>query len=308
MPRVDLAGAGTAGAFALARLMARADVVHAHGLRAGALAAALARSLPRSNRPLVVVTLHNAPPGGRWVGVGAQLLGRLAALADRVLVVSSDLAPWIERLGAAPVERALVPVGRVAQPACARDEVRRALGLEPGRPLLVTPARLAPQKGLDLLVGAAARLTRRDPAPLWVVAGEGPERQRIEAAIARTGAPVRLLGVRDDLPDLYQAADLVVGTSRWEGQPIALREAAVLGAAVVATDVGGTGETLLGGALLTRPEAGALADGIGHLLDNPEEIAELGLRARLAAAAFPAEPDMLAQAIRAYTPPPGAGS
>jgi glycosyltransferase involved in cell wall biosynthesis len=316
--------------------------------------------------------LHNAPPAAGWRAVGANWLGRLAAKADHVLVVSPDLEGWIERLGATAVERAIVPVRSLAPPDSGRAATRRELGVSefpgsrapavpsedagpgdraatspnaepadqvatnpaadlgdpfatgqaarpqdpagtspnagPGRPLLVTVARLAHQKGLDILIEAAARLGRRDPAPLWLVAGAGPDRAKLEALIAETGAPVKLLGPRDDVAALYQAADLVVGTSRWEGQPIALREAMTLGAAVVATDVGGTKAALAGGALLTQADAGALADGVGQLLDNPEELRELRRRGAAAARRFPGQAEMLAQALRLYGQRPPAGA
>src|SRR5215470_11131913 len=91
------------------------DVIHAHGLRAGGLAAlALGRSpgerRPRTHPPALVVTVHNAPPPGVAAGVIYGLLERLVARrADVVLCVSSDLLGRMSRRGAREVGRAIVP-------------------------------------------------------------------------------------------------------------------------------------------------------------------------------------------------------
>ena len=93
---------------ALRELADRVDVVHAHGLRAGALAVLAARS--RRVRPRVVVTLHNALVGGRRIAaVHKVLAGIVARGADTVLVVSPDLGDTMRALGARQVERALGP-------------------------------------------------------------------------------------------------------------------------------------------------------------------------------------------------------
>ena len=63
--------------------------------------------------------------------------------------------------------------------------------------------------------------------------------RRSQARIDAEHLPVRLLGHRDDVPDLLAAADVVVSSAVWEGQPVGIQEALHAGAAVVATDVGG---------------------------------------------------------------------
>ncbi|MDR1187510.1 MAG: glycosyltransferase, partial [Bifidobacteriaceae bacterium] len=115
--------------------------------------------------------------------------------------------------------------------------------------------------------------------------------------------PVRLLGRRDDVPDLLAAADLVVSTSITEGQPVALQEAMLAGCAILATDVGGTGETVRDGAMLVQPVAGDLAGGIVQLMADPEKLAELRRRAANRAAQLPTSQDLAAQLRRAYAGP-----
>ena len=163
----------------LRRILSREqpDVVHAHGLRAGALAAlalSLATRPSRAALPLVV-TVHNAPPASganATVYQGLQFL--VARSAAAVLCVSRDLEDRMRGAGARDVPRALVPpydpapAPGSASPASTRRPqastgrrpawaVRRAgragPPLDPGG-----VARLAPQKGLGPLIEAAARL------------------------------------------------------------------------------------------------------------------------------------------------------
>jgi glycosyltransferase involved in cell wall biosynthesis len=213
------------------------------------------------------------------------------------LGVSSEIVDWIARLGARHPARALVPPppGRPSRP---EKEVRQELGVPDDHFLIVTVARLAGQKGLPLLVATAARL--KDRPLTWVIAGEGPLRAQLEAIIKKRDLPVRPLGRRPDVPDLLGAADAVVSTSLTEGQPVALQQALAAGCAVVATDVGGTRETLADGATLVAPEAGALADGIGHLLDDPAARDALRRRAAARAAALPTLQDLETQLRWAY--------
>ena len=83
--------------------------------------------------------------------------------------------------------------------------------------------------------------------------------------------PVRLLGRRDDVPDLMAAADVVVSTARWEGQPLGVQEALGLGAAVVATDVGGTREVTGDAAVLVPwPTPRPSRPPSERLLDDPD--------------------------------------
>ena len=286
----------------LRNLASGADVVHAHGLRAGALAVLAVRSVPRAHRPRVVVTLHNLPVGGRAITAVSEVLERVVARgADAVLGVSGDLVARARARGAAHAERALVPAP--ARPAAGADRaaVRQGLGLADGASLVVTVARLAPQKGLDTLLDAAGR-PGAVPGTVWVVAGDGPLQGALTARITTDRLPVRLLGRRDDAADLMAAADVVVSSAVWEGQPIAVQEALGLGAAVVATDAGGTREvTGDDGALLVPVGDGAaLAAAVHGLLADSGARARLADRARRRAAQLPGPDAVVGQLRRVY--------
>ncbi|GII87642.1 glycosyl transferase [Sphaerisporangium siamense] len=277
----------------LRALAAGADVVHAHGLRAGALAA-----LAPGRRAGLVVTLHNALTASGAVGAVYGVLERVVARrADRVLVVSPDLGERMAALGARHVAPAVVPAPPLPPPGRTPAEVRAELGAGE-RPILLTVARLAQQKGLETLLDAA-RGPFEGEAPLFVVAGEGPLREPLQARIDAEGLPVRLLGDRADVADLLGAAASLVLASRWEGQPLIVQEALRAGRPVVATAVGGVPGMVGEAGLLVPPgDAGALRDAVRRLLAEP------GLAARLAAAAprrpLPGPEDAVRAVLDAY--------
>jgi glycosyltransferase involved in cell wall biosynthesis len=262
------------------------DVVHAHGLRAGALATlalTLALRPARAALPLVV-TVHNAPPSA---GVNGRIYQGLQFLVARsaavVLCVSGDLEERMRRAGARDVRRALVPpyppsTAGGPEPGSA-DAVRRELGAQQ-RPLILAAGRLAPQKGFGALIEAAHRWQDLSPVPLLAIAGSGPLRDELAAAAAPLAPSVILLGQRADVPSLLAAADLFVLPSRWEGQPLILQEALRAGRPIVATRAGGTPDLTGDAALLVPPDdPAALAAAVRQVLaDEP-------LAGRLASAA-----------------------
>ncbi|TFH52294.1 glycosyltransferase [Actinomyces viscosus] len=288
----------------LRRLGRRADAVHAHGLRAGALAA-LALGRRRRGRIRLIVTLHNLTVGGRLTTlVGDRLERLIASRADLVLAVSPDLAQRARGLGAPHVELAVVPVATPrppSEPTPPAPATPEAWPREGAR--VLTVARLAPQKGLPLLLDAAAILARdveagRLPAVTWAVAGDGPGREQAAERIAAEHLPVTLLGRRADAPALMEAADVVVQTSLWEGQPLTIQEALRAGAAIVATDVGGTAVTARGGAVLIAPEAQAIAEAVAALLNDPEARSRARRSACKAAGLLPGPHDLASQLRR----------
>lgn len=286
----------------LRRLGRRADVLHAHGLRAGALAA-LALGRRRRGRTRLVVTLHNLTVGGRLTTlVGDRLERLIARRADLVLAVSPDLAERAQDLGTPHVELAIIPAVPPQQPA--EPSTSDAAAAEDAWPRsgarLLTVARLAPQKGLPLLLEAAAILSRevdagRLTAFTWALAGDGPGREQAAERIAAEQLPVTLLGRRSDAPALMEVADIVVQTSLWEGQPLTTQEALRAGTAIVATDVGGTAVTARGGAVLVAPQAQAIAEALRTLLSDPEARTRAAERAQAAARRLPGLEDLAAQ-------------
>ncbi len=280
----------------LRRLVDGADVVHAHGLRAAALGV-LAAS--RRTTPLVA-TLHNAAPTGAFTGTVYAALERVVALrADLVLGVSADLVDRMTSLGARNV--GLAVVAAPAPRAATRDRyaVRADLGVGGPTSLGVVVARLAPQKGLDVLLDAHGEIRGTDL--VTVVAGDGPERAALQKRIDAESLPVRLLGLRDDVPDLLGAADVVISSAVWEGQPVGLQEALHAGAAIVATDVGGTGAVVGDAALLVpRSDPISLSRALRDVVLNDSVREHLRSKAMERSAELPTPVDALEAAMTAY--------
>ncbi|WP_432995618.1 glycosyltransferase family 4 protein [Dactylosporangium sp. CA-233914] len=282
---------------ALRRGVRDADVIHAHSLRAG-FVAALARP---AGIPLVV-TWHNLVLA---TGLRAKLYHplerRVARAADVTLAVSSDLVARVQELGGRDVRLAKVPAP-VPKPV-RRDagQIRAELGIEPGQPFVFACGRLHPQKGFETLVSAAARWRDRDPEPFTAIAGAGPSYMSLAQRISEEHAPVHLLGNRDDVPDLLGAADLVVATSVWEGQPLFVQETLAAGVPLVSTAVGGVPELVGDGARLVEPhDVDAVHDTVLALLDDPVARAELARAGRERAATWPTEHDTVDQAEAVY--------
>lgn len=283
-------------------------VVHAHGLRA-AVVCVLAR-----RRPLVA-TWHNLVLDEQPATVRPRLRRRLgavvrsasAALGERVaargatvsLGASQDLVQRIGDLGGRDVRLAPVAAPHI-EPIKAPEQVRSELGVAAGELLVVTVARLHPQKGLEVLVAALAARARDPhaggPTVRAVIAGTGPLEQELAGRIADTDAPVRLLGRRGDVADLLAAADVVVLPSRWEARSLVAQEALLAGRALIATDVGGLPELLGDGALLVPAgDAHALRQAIDLLASDPAQRSAVASRGVQQAARWPSEADTVSQ-------------
>jgi glycosyltransferase involved in cell wall biosynthesis len=269
---------------------ARPDVVHAHGLRAGAAAALALMGLTRG---ALAVTVHNAPPAsGTAAAVYAVLERIVARRADAVTCVSADLADRMRRLGAAVAGLATVPAPACspAGPPDGQEVAAARAGIaRPGEPVVLAVGRLAPQKGFATLLAAAARWQGREPCPVIALAGTGPLDQVLRAAADADGIRMRFLGQRGDVPVLLAGADVVAVPSLWEGQPLIVQEALRAGRPLVASRVGGIPDlTGQDAAVLVPPgDAAALADAVLSVLDDPALADKLGAAARARAAALP---------------------
>ncbi|MFH1417239.1 MAG: glycosyltransferase [Planctomycetota bacterium] len=192
---------------------------------------------------------------------------RLRMNADRVTVIHTGIDP--------PPER----------DAAAAESLRRAWGVSPGEPLIVTVARLSYEKGIDTLIDAAAILRETHPGARVVVAGDGPDQGELEERIRRRGVSdmVRLAGFHADVWPVFWAADVVCMPSKSEGMPNVLLEAMAAGCPVVATNVGGVPEAISSGenGLLVEPEnAAALASALASLIDDAPMAQRLAREAR----------------------------
>jgi glycosyltransferase involved in cell wall biosynthesis len=161
-----------------------------------------------------------------------------------------------------------------------RQELRSELELT--GPTLAFAGRLGPQKSVDVMLEAVARL----PDVALVVAGDGPDRESLERRAHDLGVDgrARFLGSvpRDGVLRLFRAADASVLSSSWENLPHTLLEALAVGSPVIATSVGGVPEVVRdgeNGLLVPARDPQALADAIRRFFGDEE------LRDRLTRAA-----------------------
>jgi glycosyltransferase involved in cell wall biosynthesis len=261
------------------------DVVHAHGLRAGFVAA-----VARTGRPLVV-TWHNAPLSGGLRGSVHRVLERVVAgAADVTLGASADLVARAIAAGARDARLAEVAAPALPAPRRGRAAVRAEFGASADAPVILSVGRLHPQKRYDVLIAAAARWRDLRPAPVVLVAGSGPSYMDLAARVSDARAPVSLLGHRTDVPDLLAGADLAVVTSAWEARQLFAQEALRSGTPLVATAVGGIPDLVGDAAVLVPPgDVDALDSAVRALMADPARRAEYAARGRQRAATWPTE-------------------
>jgi glycosyltransferase involved in cell wall biosynthesis len=187
-----------------------------------------------------------------------------------------------------------------------RARVRESLGVPPDAPVALFVGRLAPQKGVSDLLDAADLLQHIRPDLVTWIAGDGPDRMALEAragAFELLNRRVRFLGHRDDVPDLIDAADLLVLPSRYEGLPNVVLEAMARGKPVVATAAPGTDELVVNdetGRLVPVGDVKALTRALRDLMDDPSRAMALGQAGRRRVAeAFGLDP-MIAQYAALY--------
>jgi glycosyltransferase involved in cell wall biosynthesis len=274
-----------------------ADLVHAHGYKAGGLGWPIARV---AGVPLVV-SWHNAVLSDHRTAALARLLQRgVARGADLTLCASSDLLAEARRLGARPARLLAVAAPMLPAATVSRSVVRANLGLAEDELLVLTVARLAPQKNLGLVLDVAAALRSRGDVR-FAIAGEGPERPVLAHRIAAERLPVSLLGHRDDLGSLLAAADLALLSSTWEARALVAQEVLLAGLPLVSTRVGGIAELVGEAAVLVEPgDPQAAARAVAALADDPAERARRRELGRRQAATWPDEDAVVDDLLTAY--------
>jgi glycosyltransferase involved in cell wall biosynthesis len=251
------------------------DLVHAHGLTAGWLAVLSGVGVP------VVLTVHNVvldEAAGRRAGLLRRLEGRLPKQVARTIAVSPQIADQLCKASGRPIE-VIVPVSPEPRPRSTRAEIRAGLCLDADTLLVVTVARLHPQKGLLDLLAAVASLGDRSDLRVAVV-GEGPQRAALIERSQTLGLDdtVTFVGAQPDGAGWIAAADLVVVSSIWEGSPLVVGEALRLGRPLLSTQVGDVAEVVRDGEtgrLVPPRRPDLLGAAMGAMLGDPDTRARL---------------------------------
>ena len=156
-----------------------------------------------------------------------------------------------------------------------RQKWRRTWGIPKDVLVVGGIGRLSPQKNFPLFLEIAAEVSVRFPQALFVIAGDGEDRESLENLARNLGIheKVRFLGFVKELRELYLSMDLLLFPSLFEGTPLTIFGALAMGLPVVASRVDGIAETLQDGrdALLVPPDNKELfVDQVCHLLQDPK--------------------------------------
>ena len=271
------------------------DLMHAHGLRAGAECVAYASGAP------LVVTWHNAPLGrSMWRTAHYALRRYVARSTDLTLAASADLAAEARRCGAHLVRTVFIAAPPLPAPRRPADEVRAELGVG-SRPVVLAIGRLQRQKRFDVLIDAAAGWARDESTPAVVLAGDGPAYADLRVRAAAADAAVVMLGSRDDVAELLGVADVVALPSEWEARALVAQEALRCGVPLITTDVGGMRD-LVGEAAVFVPvgDPHALRSAINELLGDAARRERLVALGRSRASSWPDEARTIDDLTKAY--------
>ena len=272
---------------------ARPDVVVVSGWSTFAAQAAIAWSRLRHVPYVLVVESHDEGPRAGWRrAVKGTVVPPVVTNASGVLVTGTLARNSMVGRGAAP-ERVRVFANTVdvdaftadaARLAPSRPELRAAVGAGPEDVMVLSVARLAPEKGLDVLVRAVAGAD--DPHLLLVVAGDGGARSRLEQLAREVGVRLVLTGdvEWDRIVELYVAADVFALLSEREPWAVVVNEAAACGLPLVLSDRVGAAHDLLhdgeNGRLVAAGDVAVAAAALRELAADPKLRRAQGARSR----------------------------
>lgn len=258
-------------AFRLRRALSKhpVDIIHTHET-APALVAKLAtigKKIP------IVMTFHGSAP--ERIPSAARTAKRCADLTASPSRISLNA---LIANGVDPDKARVLGLGIKPLPETSPKDIEdlRQQYLPNGKGTLVfSPSRLAPQKGIDVMIEVAKRVTAKHPDTVFVVAGGGCLTDQVEGWAKDAGIDknMRFLGAIDTVPAHLQAADIFLLTSRWEALPISIVESFRAGLPVIATDCGGVSELVddTVGALCQVEDVKALTEAVLTMIKSPEQ-------------------------------------
>ncbi len=264
------------------------DIVHTYSFYGNVFAVPPGRFAA----PVVIASIRDRGP--YLTAMQRRVQRHVCRLADCVLVNAEAVKQWLVGDGYDPAHIVVIPngvdlapFGKSGDPAA----LRRSLGLAADTKLVAVVSRLTALKGIEDFLDAAAIVAAQRHDIRFLIVGEpSPIKNRayvdeLELRASRLGIADRVIftGLRSDVPALLSAVDVSVMPSLNEALSNVLLESMAAGAAVVATDVGGTAEALVNGknGLLIPPaNPQTMAAAILHLIDNTPLARALGNQAR----------------------------
>ena len=235
--------------------------------------------------PVICSSLHSTglPDHVEWLN------RRLAPITDAFIAVARPHAGYLVENEGCPADRVrVIPNGVDVEnyhPRWPDRSLACELALPQGAPVVGIVAALRPEKNHELLLRCAARIRRQVPEVRFLIVGDGPRRDALEA-LARElslSEAVHFLGTRSDVPEVLSLIDVLVLTSHAEANPVSILEAMATEKPVVATRVGSVPETVLDGVtgyLAAPGDEAAISARVVQLLRDPGRAAAMGRAGR----------------------------
>ena len=261
------------------------DVVHTHGSKGGIIGRFAAH---RAGGARVIHTGHTFPiqwAQGLEKSFYATLERRAARWTDRILALSDAQRRMLLDERICPADKITVLPNAIDVEAVAgperRSSARERLGLPTDAPTVGMVGRIVEQKDPMLFVRTAQIIHQAMPDARFVWIGDGPLREKMEAAARDAGllgTSLMIAGRREDARELYAAFDVFLMNTAWEGMPYVVLEAMAASVPVVAVNVPGMNEIVEDGATgkLSEADARALAGEVLGLLANADLRATYG--------------------------------
>ena len=259
----------------------RADILHGHSAKGGALARLARWRCARR----VFYTPHafyaQAPAlsaaSRRFYGIAERAL---SLVTDRVIATSTEEHSLARSLGIPERKLTVVENGIDIRPNADLDRdratARAALGVATSDRVVGFVGRFVPQKAPALAVETFRRIRRAHPNARFVLIGDGPDAPAVSAALAEDGLASDVRWVRGAIArDLLPAVDVVLVTSHYEGFSYVMLEAVDSGCAIVTTPVGGARDCVVeggNGTIVTSRTPDALASAVGRWVGSPDRL------------------------------------
>lgn len=268
----------------------RPDLIQSHGARSNFYAAVAGRLV---GTRVVLLTVHNSlydyPVSGNRRNIYLTFNRISCRLADKILCVADSLAGDLtERSGVDREKITIIHNGvdleRFSPARISGVPIRQELSLE-GTPVIAIIGRMTEQKGHTFFLRALGLLRNSFPGIRGFIVGDGPLREELERQACLLGVreSCAFLGVRQDIPEILAAVNVVTVPSLSEGFPYVVLEAMAMARPVVASRVSGLPEVIedgVNGMLVPPRDPAALATAIKFLLTNPSEARRMGQQAR----------------------------
>lgn len=278
------------GMFLLARMLRQQeiDIFHSHMFRGSLLSAPIARIC---RVPVIIETTHVRETWRKGWLKSKFVIDRLVArCTDRYIAVSEANGKYLTGEKKIPAEKVSViqngcSIEKIDPGKARPDGIRQSLGLSKDDIVLLTIARLEPQKGHKILLQAMSLLHAEIPNLRLICLGTGSledELSKLTQALD-IEKEVRFVGFQSNVADWLAVADIGVLPSYYEGLPLTAAETLAAKVPLVATAVDGTPEVVIDGetGILVPPgDPPAMARAINKLVGNPELRRKLALRGR----------------------------